>query len=315
MGTTVFRRIALRADRLFWRLRWKWLRRAIKHYWLSGESPPAHGLGFVLAHKNGCNAEPVGSGFIVVAKDHRAIFITAAHVLTYVRDLQAGPRRHHASALPEFLPPPRAIDLDRRSLRVVSINNERVEVAVVEGLAFEINLDFALLQIAVQDLDRRGDPHFDKEFLADDYAPSVGDEVVVWGFSGMNATSEEVANSLDKRIDLRMVRTLRKGRVIARYPNGHRLCKGPCVETTIPVFPGMSGSPVFHAGSDGEPMRAFGLVCCDPFEIEQDRYDTTQPGSSIVALLPCEVETQADGKRMVRFSLPIGHVAGQFQIE
>jgi hypothetical protein len=92
---------------------------------------------------------------------------------------------------------------------------------------------------------------------------------------------------------------LRRGYVRQVHEQGHILCRGPCVETTIPVLAGMSGGPAFLDKED-EQMKVFGLISTDD-KASASLVDKTVPGSAILALLPCEISNDHK-RRKVRIS-------------
>ncbi len=69
------------------------------------------GLVTLIAFDDQGRTYGLGTGFVVSRDDRKALCMTAAHVITEIRSMQAPPSRYARSALPEFLPPPRAIDL------------------------------------------------------------------------------------------------------------------------------------------------------------------------------------------------------------
>lgn len=96
--------------------------------------------------------------------------------------------------------------------------------------------------------------------------------------------------------------TLRVGRVLEKYPGRHRLSVGPCVETSIPIYSGMSGGPVFRYAESG-PMRAFGVVCCDPDPNLGLKQDRCTEGRSIIASIPSDagVNVRGESVSILRF--------------
>lgn len=77
---------------------------------------------------------------------------------------------------------------------------------------------------------------------------------------------------------------LRGGRVTEVFPNGHLLCHGPCIETTIPIFPGMSGAPVMRY-APGTPMQPFGVMSTGHTEDPSLKFERSKPGHSIGPLI------------------------------
>ena len=59
----------------------------------------------------------IGTGFIVGTFEEQAICCTAAHNFSHVKQLQETLPRHHRTALAEFLPRSKPLNIDRKILR------------------------------------------------------------------------------------------------------------------------------------------------------------------------------------------------------
>jgi len=267
------------------------------------------GLLTVIAFDEDGRPHPLGTGFVISRDDRKAVCMTAAHVITGLRNLQAPPPRHAMSALPEFLPPPRNIDLSRQLLRAIALEGDRVEVLVVEGAIVDESRDIAVITVALQD--EQSGPFFSHEFEVDDVDPSNGDLVCILSYGGLNSGTFVTDGDHYREFQISRSPILRVGTVIERHPSGYGLCRGPCIETTIPVYSGMSGGPVFAFGQPGQPMRPIGLVCSDPDIDGPDKEDRTKAGSSIVAMLPCRVEVNSSGARLVKLVFSNGEAVGE----
>jgi len=268
------------------------------------------GLLSVVAHDLHGHPHVIGTGFVVKRSDSRAICVTAAHVFSEVRRLQSAPQRHSSSALPEFLPPPQKLDLDRASLRAVFMEYERVEAAIMEGVIFDEAADIALFSVTLQNPDDQ--PYFSGEFFPDGHPPAVGDLVCVLSYAnhGIVEYKDHGGQTSSFKLTRRLV--LRVGRVLAHYLDGHRLCRGPCIETSIPVYSGMSGGPAFRYGTEGA-MRPFGLVCSDPDLDSEAKQNRSIEGRSIFALLSCQPSGNDAGTQSVALGLQISDGAGHFK--
>lgn len=267
------------------------------------------GLVTIVAKDYAGTSKVVGTGFVVSSNDATAICITAAHVFDGIRQLQIPPARH-STALAEFLPPKKAVSLDFNSLQVVSSVGGQMAISIVEGLVFDENSDFALIAVATPFFG--GDLLFQHEFLADDRIPEIGGLVIVLSFRYWESdqSDDSETNQSGVRFERRVV--ARIGRVLAYHPDGNRLCRGPCIETSIPVYSGMSGGPVLHYSQEG-PLKVFGLVCSDPDLDGEDKENRAIEGRSTIALLPCRVTVEKDGKNLVSFAINTADVAGHFQ--
>lgn len=252
----------------------------------------------------------LGTGFVISHVGRNAVCVTAAHVFTEIRRIQSPYQRYASSALPEFLPPPRKIDLSGQKIVAIAMEGDRVDGFIVDAAVIDEARDTAIFTASLQNIDA---PEFlSAEFEVEDKIPTVGDLVYVLSYGALSICDFETDGAMKQQFKLARRPVLRVGTVIASYPNGHRLCRGPCIETTVPVYSGMSGGPVFSRGNPGEPMRPFGLVCSDPDPDGPTKQDRSQAGSSIISLLPSQVTMNEQGQRTVKFKLPKAEVAGLF---
>lgn len=84
---------------------------------------------------------------------------------------------------------------------------------------------------------------------------------------------------------------------------GYLLCRGPCVETTIPVFGGMSGGSACLYPKPGGKLLSFGVVSSDSDDYTDKKNDRTQTGSSIISLISPESVEAGDGSQLLKLSL------------
>lgn len=259
-------------------------------------------LGFTSENK----PQALGTGFIVDVTGEHAIAVTAAHVLKEVLKLQSGAPRHNRTALPVFLPAQPPMKIDTRSIGAVCRIGDGFDIMEVEGVVFDESSDLGILVLG------RGSSGQlpDDKFQLDECLPPVGSMVSVLSYGDLSTNSN---SEHPDSFSLNFSPVLRVGKVLENHPNGTRLCKGPCITTSIPVYSGMSGGPVFQLDEDGAPMRAFGIVCSDLEEsdgpIKQDR---SFIGSSVVALLAPHIEYLDEGGMTTRLSLNVTHAAGNF---
>lgn len=250
---------------------------------------------------------PIGTGFVISSADNRAVAASAGHVFSEIRARQAPPSRNHPSALLEFLPPVKPVDVDRSKLRVIVPNASSNKMAYLDGLAFDEAADIALMSISALD---GSSAAFPQEYLLDDQVPAVGDLVAILSYGNL-ALKAEGSTASDHKLNLEYRPVLRVGTVLSVHGEGTRLCRGPCIETSIPVYSGMSGGPVFHFNGGVGPMRVFGVVCSDPDPDTEAKQDRSIAGRSIVAMLPTKVEHGPTGKTFV-LQLSNAQVAGAF---
>jgi hypothetical protein len=205
----------------------------------------------------------VGTGFIVGAYGNHAVGITAAHNFHEgVQGIQVPNSRHHLTALPEFLPGAQEIKLDRKNMRALYQVGSRLEACVLGFAAWDKSTDIAVFTLSAQDTS--DDTVFRCFHQLGHAQPAVGDLVCLAGYGDMDTVTNE-QNGDEQRFQLARRLVLRAGRVKAIHMDGHILCRGPCVETTVPVFGGMSGGPVFRVPEqNGEAIVPFGLISTDP---------------------------------------------------
>lgn len=274
-------------------------------YWNEAEGDNNNfrkGLLTIIAHDLENRPHAIGTGFVIDVNGTQAIAVTAAHVFNEVRRLQTPPSRHSQSALSEFLPPPKAIDIDRKLLRVVCVEEGVVESTIIEWLCFDEDSDIAIFSIALQNRTKRS--FFISKFDLDNSIPSIGDLVCILSYGNLDLNSFKQENNEKWSYKLSQRPILRIGTVLNYHPNGTRLCRGACIETSIPVYSGMSGGLVCRYGSVGTAIRAIGLVCSDPDPDTENKENRNIEGRSIIALLPCQIKEE-DGKEKVRLKIPI----------
>ena len=196
----------------------------------------------------------VGSAFIVQAGGDRIVAVSATHCFEAIRDILHPDPVHHASALPEFLPVPKEIDL--KQVKGVYVCGASVAICPIEQAWWDRDTDLAIFTVVQPD-----DGQIDfKEFLLDNTLPEVGDPVTMVGFGEMAVTpytSEERKGILQRRLVMRI------GYVEEVYRERYCMLNIPCVQTSIAVFPGMSGGAVFRGWP--EPT---GTSCIPSFSTE-----------------------------------------------
>lgn len=263
----------------------------------------------IVARSRDGEMHSVGTGFVVKAWANSALVVTAAHVFAEVQRLQrARGRRSHHTTLPEFSPAPKPIELSLRDLATLTLKAERVIVGVTTGLAFDERGDFAVAQIEAQKGQEADFPL--REFLLDDQLPRVGQLVCVASYAALTCSMKE-----PDRFEVSRKLVVRVGKVLDVFPEGQRLCRGSCFETSIPVYSGMSGSPVFWYEPD-RPLTAIGLVCSDPDLDGPNKDDRRIAGRSLVACLPVErVSGSRGGQQTLKLSLTLTSGSGTLSIE
>jgi hypothetical protein len=253
-----------------------------------------NGIVLLLAFKQNRSPRPIGTAFIIGVEEQNAIAVTAAHNLQAIGEAQAPIKKHHATALPEFLNDSNVLDLDRKKVRAVCFENGKVEISVITRATYDKDLDIAFFSFIPQSKKIK---FFSKyRFNLDDYSPKLGDEIAVLGLGHISVLFEERDGKGKESFQIECQSILRRGTVTNIHNNGHILCRGPCIETSIPVFPGMSGAPVMVLDKPGRPMKPFGLVSSDLEHDKEIKNDQTISGSSIIALLNPIIKSDTTGQ-------------------
>lgn len=262
------------------------------------------GLFTVVAKDTTGKFHAVGTGFVVIARDDIALALSAGHVLLEVQSLQDSRKeRSHHSTLAEFAPPKRPIDVSLSGLAMLTRVGPDVLTSRVDGLALDELGDVAVMQLRPQH--RVGSAAALRQFMLEDRDPNIGDLVCIASYADLACETQG-----PNQFQLARKPILRVGKVTQVFPEGQRLCRGPCFETSIPVFSGMSGSPVIYYDSLGA-MRALGLVCSDPDADGPVKNDRSVAGRSLVARLPVQrLSGTAKGRQEVVMSFAPTSVAG-----
>nr|WP_313658333.1 trypsin-like peptidase domain-containing protein [Achromobacter ruhlandii] len=261
-------------------------------------------LSVIAMDPNG-NPNVIGTAFVIDFSDdgRSATCMTAAHVFSEVYRLQNMNSRHVSSALAEFLPRAKLIDIDPKLVRAIGNVGDRVEVPIIDGLIYDEPADIALFKVKLQDSSEDG--FFRSSFGITGELPEEGDIVCVLAYGNLSLTEIERTGNASGSAKLQHRLVIRSGRVLAHYPNGQRLCKGPCIETSIPVFSGMSGGPLMKLGADGQPqfVAVSALVSSDPDPDDERKKDRSIEGRSIFAALPVRLRDVPEGGLLAEFSL------------
>ncbi len=254
-----------------------------------------NGLLSILAFRPDRTPCSIGTAFLIVENGRRAVAISAAHVfLGGVDAAQRHPARHHPTALEEFLPQSECFSVDGGKLLAIHLSDSRAEACIVEQVVIDQSKDIAIFSLRAQN--EEVSPINFNTFLLGGPIPKIRDIVFAAGFAEMKTLSSEVAGA-HHRFSTQRRLLVRCGRIKALHPDGHIGCRGPCIETTIPIFSGMSGGPVFNLGKDGEKIEPFGILCTDPDEPDELKNDRSRAGSSIVSLLPLEIVSSSVDRR------------------
>lgn len=268
---------------------------------LENLSPLNNGLISIIAFTSDRRPMLIGTAFVIGAYGSSAIAVTAAHNFQEILDTQNPHKRHHPTALPEFLPKAEPINLDKKLVRACCMDEGRIEMCVFGWAAWDKKADIAIFSLLTQN--RENMSFFKSNFVLEDAVPKVGEEVALIGYADMAVLNEERDGIAYEKFTMKRQLMLRRGLVTHFFPDGHLLCRGPCVETSIPVFSGMSGGLVSRLGIDGEAIKPFGVISSDPYDDQARKYDRSIRGASIIALLGTTFVLNAEGQKQAMLKL------------
>jgi hypothetical protein len=247
----------------------------------------------------------IGTGFIISATGRTAVACTAAHNFQAIAQSQVTYQISHSSALREFLPNVAPLSVDKTRLRAVCTDGSHPEMAIIDWVVWDPPSDIAFFGLRTQNDNEKS--YFSTFFFLDDRTPKVGDEVAVLGYEGMEIL--QATGGADMRFTMARRPLLRLGRVAALHIEGHILCRGPCIETTIPVFPGMSGGPVMLFGAASAPMKPVGVISFDA-DGGTDKRDRSIRGYGTFALLRPAITVTGEKQQRAVFELRRAITAG-----
>ena len=258
------------------------------------------GMIALIAFNSNKRPKIIGTAYIVAAYKSYALAITAAHNFAGIRSAQTPNSNHHFSALPEFLGDMQSINLDRTRVRAICHDSKGTEVAPISWAAWDKKSDIGIFLITTQDC---GNNFFNSFFSISSPSLSVGDEVALLGYADMQLKEKSRNTKGIQRFIMQKQLLFRSGKITKLHTDGHILCRGKCIETSIPVFSGMSGGPVFKMDNSGKPIMPFGVISSDQEADVSIKNNLTKAGASIIALLDSKVNTINKGVR--KFSLDL----------
>ena len=188
----------------------------------------------------------IGTAFIVAADGGRATAISAAHCFEEVRKILHPHSPHHLSTPHEFLPAPKEIEL--KQVKALYTKGSEVHVCAVDVAMWDSATDLAVLTINSSE---ERNQLFTKFLWLNDTVPSVNEKVAMIGYGNMEVIPDETQQQYG-RVKRQLI--LRVGTVEGVHPEGFYMLKAPCIETTIPIYSGMSGGLVARWGSPNTPI-------------------------------------------------------------
>jgi hypothetical protein len=236
--------------------------------------------------------ELIGTAFLVTANGNHATAVTAAHCFEEVRKILKPHPSHHLSTPKDFLPPPEEIEL--RSVKAIYLKGDRVWVCSLELGIWDSAIDLAVFTVIAPD----DEPDLFKEFFwIDNQIPAVGEEIAMLGFGEMKVIPDpEPGKGTIQRMLI-----VRVGRVEDVFPDRHFMLKGPCIQTSIAIFGGMSGGVVARWSGLGTSIKPFAFISHAPDP--QPSYDRSQSGHSMASILNARITVLRDAKQILEFKV------------
>ncbi|MGD9541570.1 hypothetical protein, partial [Methylocystis sp.] len=233
----------------------------------------------------------VGTAFIVTANGNHATAISAAHCFEEVRKILHPNPLHHASTPPEFLPPPKEIDL--KLVKALYLKGENVYLCPIEIGIWDNATDLATFTVCAPANETE---LFRDFFWIDDQVPEVGGEVVMIGFGEMKVG---IDSSDSRKSTIHRQLLVRLGRVEEVFPESCYMLKGPCIQTTIAIFGGMSGGLLAKWTGASTKIKPFGLIGHAPDP--QPTHDRSQSGHSIGSILNARIRPLVGERQVLEF--------------
>lgn len=251
----------------------------------------------------------IGTGFVISRFDGGAVCVTAAHnFYRGIHQIQFPYQRHHPSTPAEFQTNFERVEL-AQTRAIFRKGNDTIFANII-GAFWDKHRDLCVFEVEPCGEDRSCfDP---KEIRIAAEHPRQGQIVAIIGYAGIENSFDghELAGMIKSRLEVRVGTVNSVGEGI--------LVRGCVAETTIPVFPGMSGSPAIIWGAFDKVPLVFGLVSSDPEESNIEvKDDFTRPGHSQVSMLDIERLSLSEGRlevglRIGPIAAAIGHIKTSF---
>ncbi|MBI2746847.1 MAG: trypsin-like peptidase domain-containing protein [Burkholderiales bacterium] len=256
-----------------------------------------------LASDKDHQTQAVGTGFLIGAGPDVAIVLTAKHVLTPgVLNVQKPRLGHAPSTLAEFLPKSATqVSLDPKQLVVIWANSHKALHQQIVHCGYNESSDLAVCLLVKPP---GGESIFPCPCIPlCTEIPQVGEIVHMVSYDKLELnTLEPVTQSAPGLFSLHRAVSIRRGYVTNVHREGYRQYKWPCITTSIPAEPGMSGGFLFIP-REGTTIAASGVICADNSD-EISRSNQMHAGESVIGLgymaLALMVPTQMDNAAPLR---------------
>ena len=153
---------------------------------------------------------------------------------------------------------------------------------------------------------------FKNQLAITDQVPSVGDPVVLVGYGEMKITNETEMAPVEGRgnrgrrtftLNRRLI--TRVGTVTEVFPDGQILLRSRCLQTTVPVFFGMSGGLAARWTGEDTQIEPFGFISHAPEP--QPLEDRSESGDSVISIFDVKVSHEDEYRyRMTLKNIEVG---------
>jgi hypothetical protein len=246
----------------------------------------------------------VGNAFIIYANGRDALCLTAAHNFEFLKSLsKAGSLQSHPT-LPR--------DFEFRGTQYIKTDGctamwtyqDRPYICKLTKINYIENYDVAVFTARSEETA----PPFSGRLALDLRMPRLGDEVAVLAHRLDYEAFSDGGGSLQRSLLFRL------GTVSESTTSADRMKQTFSFETTIPIMPGLSGSPIVVMPEIGKPLTVCGVVSSDSSLSEAFESTSIAGQSRGAALWPCaglgfEMEIEAKGPTV---ALIADLIAGNF---
>jgi hypothetical protein len=223
-----------------------------------------------------------GTGFVIGAASQALLVISAKHVFTEGVLRAQRPSPGHASSALFVHPYDRLPSLEPERLKVIHLGSATAMMLNVVHLNYNDSLDVAtsvLMPQKLESISQRVSIPLDVD------QPSLGSLIHMVSLDGLKVdehTPPQEADGKGQIIAASLRVSIRVGVVTGIYPKGVRHYRWPCLTTSIPAEPGMSGGFVYFP-REGVTVAACGIICADN-STDEARHNFLECGESVIAL-------------------------------
>lgn len=265
-----------------------------------------NGLVNIIAFDDAWLPEPVGSGFLIQANGSTALGVTAAHNFDCIDRAQDKPS-YNRFIIPDVLRNTTPLNIDGNRLRALCLQSGRHEMCEFNWVIWESKTDLAYFEIKLPEKHTVEKKFLQSHVLVDSTIPEIGEVVVMLGYPESKGTFD-IRPNVESGIKIEQRLMARIGRVTAHHMEGYYR-PTPCIETSIPVFSGMSGGLVARIRED-QQLGAIGVISSDPDAPLEEKQNRSIAGKSIAVLLNAEIQNIGNGQQNVTLKYNNAQSAG-----